>query len=344
VNSGLVILVAEAFCVYLLVLAMHSLRHRVGLAFFYALLGGLTAIMSWVTDAGVRVDVAGISFMVGSTVFYTSLLLGIFVVYIFDGVRATRVAIATVVGVSILMPVVAAVLHYQAGLLNLTPPVNIPVPSLRINTASVLTTMADLIFLAIAWEFLGKPQLKIPLWLRAYLTLLGVLWLDVLLFSTGAFAATENYLQIMQGTLLARLIVSVFAFPLLYAYLTWQKNKAGVEMAHRPVLAILTELKEIKGELNTAQREIEQRKKIEQENKDLIEQLQKTLSEVKTLRGMVPQCANCHRIRDDKGRWQLLDDYIESHSEAQVTHGICPECAKRMYPGLTDKNEEDSTP
>ena len=62
------ILIIEAVLVYLLVLSAHALRHRFGLAHFYALVGGVTAIMSWVTDAGVKVEVAGVTFMVGSTV------------------------------------------------------------------------------------------------------------------------------------------------------------------------------------------------------------------------------------------------------------------------------------
>jgi hypothetical protein len=62
--------------IYFLVLWTHSLRHRFGLAHFYALIGGFTAIMSWITDAGVKVEVMGITFMVGSTVVYTSTLNG----------------------------------------------------------------------------------------------------------------------------------------------------------------------------------------------------------------------------------------------------------------------------
>ncbi len=73
-TNSIAILVIEALVVYLLVLAAHSLRHRFGLAHFYALLGGITAVMSWITDAGVSVEIFGITFMVGSTVFYTSLL------------------------------------------------------------------------------------------------------------------------------------------------------------------------------------------------------------------------------------------------------------------------------
>ena len=79
----LLILIVEAMSVYFLVLMAHSLRHRFGPVHFYALIGGITAIMSWVTDAGVGVEFGGITFVVGSTVFYTSLLLGVFVVYVF---------------------------------------------------------------------------------------------------------------------------------------------------------------------------------------------------------------------------------------------------------------------
>src|SRR5262245_37236255 len=106
-KSELFILIGEAIVVYFLVLWAHSLRGRVGLAHFYALMGGLTAVMSWVTDAGVKVDLPGVSLWVGSTVFYTALLLGVFVVYVFDGPRATRVAISTIAGVSIMVPLIA---------------------------------------------------------------------------------------------------------------------------------------------------------------------------------------------------------------------------------------------
>jgi hypothetical protein len=156
-GNQVIILIFEAMVVYFLVLWTHSLRYRFGLVCFYALIGGLTAIMSWVTDAGVTIQAAGITFMVGSTVFYTSLLLGIFVVYVFDGPKAARIAIFTVVGISIMVPLIAVVLHNQNSISGNTQLVAVPLPSLRINTASVVATLLDLIFLAIAWEYLGKP-------------------------------------------------------------------------------------------------------------------------------------------------------------------------------------------
>src|ERR1700761_6039203 len=152
-RSDLFILIAEAIAVYFLVLGAHSLRRRAGLAYFYALLGGVTAVMSWVTDAGVRVNLPHVSLMVGSTVFYTALLLGVFVVYVFDGPRATRIAISTIIGVSVMVPVVTLVLHWQIRLAGPTQLNFFPPQSLRVYTASILAAFADLIFLAIAWEF-----------------------------------------------------------------------------------------------------------------------------------------------------------------------------------------------
>ncbi len=262
-KSELLILISEAMAVYFLVLWAHSLRNRLGLAHFYALIGGITAVMSWVTDAGVKVQVSGVTFMIGSTVFYTSLLLGIFAVYIFDGPRATRIAISTVAGVSIMVPLIALALHLQTKIVGHAHIAYVPMPSLRINAASVFATVADLFFLAIAWEYLGKTILRTQLWLRVFITLLGVMWLDVLLFSTGAFIGDPEYLNIMKGTLLSRLIISVFACPFLYLYLSWQNSKNGVEIESRPVLAILREMAEMQMELGLARKEIERRREAE---------------------------------------------------------------------------------
>ncbi|MCF7804899.1 MAG: trichohyalin-plectin-homology domain domain-containing protein [Candidatus Marinimicrobia bacterium] len=333
-SNEVLVLIIEAMVVYFLVLGSHSLRQRFGPVHFYALIGGITAIMSWVTDAGLTVEVAGITFVLGSTVFYTSLLLGVFVVYVFDGPRSTRIAISTVVGVSIMVPLIALALHFQAGLISDQTLSYVPMPDLRINTASVLTTLVDLVFLAIAWEYFGKPNLRIKLWLRAFLTLLGVMWLDVLLFATGAFAGTPDYFSIMGGTLISRFIISVFALPFLYIYLQWESRKEGVEIENRPVLAILKQVAEIEVELSLAQQEIERRKAAERERDEVIQDLQKALSEVKTLRGFLPICSHCKSIRDDQGYWNRLESYIQKHSDAEFTHGICPDCVEKHYSDL----------
>lgn len=70
-----------------------------------------------------------------------------------------------------------------------------------------------------------------------------------------------------------------------------------------------------------------------QRNKDL----QKALSEIKQLRGIIPICSSCKNIRDDQGFWQQVELYICDHSEAEFTHGICPECMEKLYPELSEK-------
>lgn len=80
--------------------------------------------------------------------------------------------------------------------------------------------------------------------------------------------------------------------------------------------------------------DITERKAAEAERERLIAELTAALSKVKSLTGLLPICAGCKKIRDDEGRWNDLEPYIESHSEAEFTHGFCPECARRLYPEL----------
>jgi hypothetical protein len=81
-----------------------------------------------------------------------------------------------------------------------------------------------------------------------------------------------------------------------------------------------------------AQSIVNLRKKAESEKDASIIELQKALDEVKILRGLIPICASCKKIRDDKGFWQQLEVYISAHSDAEFSHGICPECKKKLYP------------
>lgn len=79
--------------------------------------------------------------------------------------------------------------------------------------------------------------------------------------------------------------------------------------------------------------DITNRKNIEKEREQLIVQLGDALSKIKTLSGFLPICANCKKIRDDKGYWNQIENYIQDHSEAEFTHGMCPECSDELYGG-----------
>ena len=79
-------------------------------------------------------------------------------------------------------------------------------------------------------------------------------------------------------------------------------------------------------------RNITQRKKAEEEREKLIVDLQEALQKIKTLKGLVPICSSCKKIRDDQGYWQQVEVYVRDHSEAEFSHGICPDCMKKLYP------------
>jgi PAS domain S-box-containing protein len=79
-------------------------------------------------------------------------------------------------------------------------------------------------------------------------------------------------------------------------------------------------------------RDITARKFAEEEREKLIVKLQDALEKIKTLRGLLPMCAWCKNIRDDKGYWKKVEDYLREHSDATFTHGICPECLKKVSP------------
>lgn len=81
-------------------------------------------------------------------------------------------------------------------------------------------------------------------------------------------------------------------------------------------------------------RDISARKRAEEEQAELIAELQNALAKVKLLSGFLPICASCKRIRDDSGYWQRIEKYIEEHSDAEFSHGICPECARKLYPEM----------
>ncbi len=76
---------------------------------------------------------------------------------------------------------------------------------------------------------------------------------------------------------------------------------------------------------------ISERKRAAEEREKLIAELQRALQEVRTLSGLLPICSSCKRIRDENGSWDSLEIYVSSHSQAEFSHGLCPECAKRIY-------------
>lgn len=79
-------------------------------------------------------------------------------------------------------------------------------------------------------------------------------------------------------------------------------------------------------------RDVTEAKKVEREREALIAELQQAVGNIRQLSGLLPVCSSCKKIRNDKGYWMQVEEYIHAHSDAQITHGLCPDCAKKYFP------------
>lgn len=111
-------------------------------------------------------------------------------------------------------------------------------------------------------------------------------------------------------------------------YVSPLKNPEGVVTNYVKTAEDITTRKIIEDELKQSHNELEER--VRRRTKEL----EKALEGTKTLQGLIPICASCKKIRDDKGYWNHVEQYICEHSAAEFTHGICPDCKKRLYPQI----------
>ena len=146
------------------------------------------------------------------------------------------------------------------------------------------------------------------------------------------------------GTSVVVLAVGLLALILL-AFLNATKNLKGKNEA---VLALRKAHDELETRVQTRtleltkvndalSQEIATRRAAEEEKERLITELTDALAQVKTLSGLLPICSSCRQIRDPEGKWSRVEEYIQARTDAEFTHGICPKCAKRLYPDLYDQ-------
>jgi len=115
---------------------------------------------------------------------------------------------------------------------------------------------------------------------------------------------------------------------------TTQRTKDGASVVVSLTISpVQTKDLQIVGISITA-RDVSERKRQEAERERLIQELQAAMAEVKTLSGLLPICAQCKKIRDDRGYWNQIEKFIGERSHAKFTHGICPDCMNHLYPDL----------
>jgi hypothetical protein len=79
---------------------------------------------------------------------------------------------------------------------------------------------------------------------------------------------------------------------------------------------------------------INELKEVSEQHAKLVRKLQESLKDIRTLQGLLPMCVRCKKIRNDKGYWDEVEEYLEKHSDASFSHGICPACLKEVSPEI----------
>ena len=102
-------------------------------------------------------------------------------------------------------------------------------------------------------------------------------------------------------------------------------------------LLVFSRTRELESANTALENEIIERMKVEEKRLELIDELREALDQVKVLSGFLPICSSCKKIRDDKGYWNQIEEYIREHSEAEFTHGICPDCKEKLYGHMFNK-------
>lgn len=89
-------------------------------------------------------------------------------------------------------------------------------------------------------------------------------------------------------------------------------------------------------------RDVTERRAVQAERERLIRELKESLATVKTLRGLLPICSNCKSVRKDDGFWEKVEEYLEDHTDATMSHGMCPDCTRKLYPDMADEVLSDA--
>ena len=154
-----------------------------------------------------------------------------------------------------------------------------------------------------------------------------------------------NFLDATLLVVLAFPALRAFAFvPLIQQLRAREEAEERLREANR---ALEQRVQERTHELQTANEslrgEIAERQRVQQERERLIADLQQALADVKRLGGLLPICAGCKKIRDDRGYWNQVEAYIAERTAARFTHSLCPICTKKFFPGLTPEDLENDT-
>ncbi len=296
----LIVWIAGASLICAVVLGAHALRSAYSLAPIYVCLGFVASTMMWLVTVGARIEFYNLTALWGST-FFGAMLIGVFVLYVFDGTQAARLALMTTVGVILATFALESSLAWQTSRGMTQMALAWPTPSPRLYFSSALVSVIDLVVMAVVWESLRRWRWMGSLTASIFATLLATLALDSLLFPLMALGRIPEAQALMQGALAERLILVLWLSPVLGAYVRWQQRLNGSDLGRGKVLSILVGSAASEKRLNRAEAEIRERMRIEDD-------LRRSETALQTV---LDNCRAVVFLKDARGRYMLINPFFE---------------------------------
>jgi hypothetical protein len=162
-------------------------------------------------------------------------------------------------------------------------------------------------------------------------------YLGMIFAHSSIFVFSNRFCFVLYGT---SMIAMVFLLIMVYFQLGQPMDIQAINTVAYTIVALILSRAMFFYYLNDFSNRLvinRQSQEIRQQNEkkeELISDLRDALAEVKQRSGLLPICASCKKIRDDKGYWNQIEGYIQDHSDAQFSHSVCPDCAKKLYPDL----------
>lgn len=255
----LIILFLQTVFFWSLAVILYRFKNRYTLIPLYCYIAIATILTHNLSDLGLGITTGNWYFFISSFSFFTTLMLGVFLLYLLEGPRAVRLAFWIIIGVSLFYILIIYLLGLQTKTDNWI--------QLNILTGttyfwSILSIIIDIFLLAILWEILAKIK-WFPLALRILITSATVLIVDTIIFSTGVFLGTEIYTSMLKGNILIRLILAILTAIVMTILL--KSIGFSEEKRNKPenLLEVLNFKSDLERKIDTMEEMLEKYKKVE---------------------------------------------------------------------------------
>ncbi|MEI8270190.1 MAG: PAS domain-containing protein [bacterium] len=209
----------QTIILWFIIIFLHRQKERFTLIPLYSFLAILTVLTHNLSDLGFIITLNNFHFLIASFSFFTSLMLGVLFIYLFEGPKATRLALYIILFSSFLYIGIMYLLGLQIGDFKW---MSLDLSHLITYFWSIAAIIVDVFFIAIFWELLGRIK-KIPLLIQVFLVIFGTFLIDALIFVTGVYLGQPVYWSILQGDLLVRIALALIASPIIVMYLKTEK-------------------------------------------------------------------------------------------------------------------------